>query len=319
VGLRFVLRRLAVLAVTAFVVLSLNFALFRAAPGDAVSYIARVPNASPALRADLERQFGLDRSLVAQYAAYLRELASGNLGVSFADRRPVAENLLRLLRNTVPMVLLGTVIAIALGVAIGVLAAWRRGSPVDQLSVGASLVLYSLPTQWLGMLLIGWSGGLLPTGGMRDPFLIDAGPLARALDTLEHMLLPSATLALVLFGQYVLIVRSTMLETLGEDYVLTARAKGLPDRLVVRRHALRNAMLPATTLIGLSLGTVVAGSILTEVVFSWPGIGRAVYEAVLARDYPMLQGAFLALTLAVLVCNFVADLVLLRLDPRIRS
>ena len=165
------------------------------------------------------------------------------------------------------------------------------------------------------MLLILFAG-VLPSVGMSDPFLLNASLGARVLDGLKHMILPSATFALTLYGEYTLIVRSSMLETLGEDYVLTARAKGLSSWSVVRRHAFRNAMLPTVTLIALSLGYIVAGAILIETVFSWPGIGLAVYQAVGNRDYPVLQGAFLVLTLSVVACNFVADLLYFRLDPR---
>jgi ABC-type dipeptide/oligopeptide/nickel transport system permease component len=152
---------------------------------------------------------------------------------------------------------------------------------------------------------------------MSDPFLIDPTPWEHTVDVLRHMVLPSLTFALTLYGEYTLIVRSAMLETLGEDYVLTARAKGLPRRRIVVRHAFRNALLPTTTLIALSLGYIVAGAILIETVFSWPGIGNAVYQAVTERDYPMLQGAFLVLTVSVVFFNFLADLLYFRLDPRI--
>jgi ABC-type dipeptide/oligopeptide/nickel transport system permease component len=152
---------------------------------------------------------------------------------------------------------------------------------------------------------------------MRDDFLIDPTWWQSTVDVLRHMLLPSLTIGLVVYGEFTLIVRSAMLETLGEDYVLTARAKGLSDWAIVRRHALRNAMLPLVTLFSLHLGLLVAGAILVETVFSWPGIGRAVYDALLQRDYPMLQGAFLVLTLSIVFFNYLADLVYFKLDPRI--
>lgn len=166
------------------------------------------------------------------------------------------------------------------------------------------------------MLLIAFAG-VLPSHGMSDPYLLDDSWTAHTLDVGRHMLLPSLTLALTLYGEYALITRSAMLETLGEDYVLTARAKGLRPRVIVRRHALRNAMLPVTTLIALSLGYLVAGAILIETVFSWPGIGFAAYQAVIQRDYPMLQGTFLVLTVSVIFFNLLADLLYAWLDPRI--
>jgi peptide/nickel transport system permease protein len=174
-----------------------------------------------------------------------------------------------------------------------------------------------MPTHWLGLMLVILFTGTLPTGGMTNDFLINPSFWTHLKDVLTHMLLPSLTLGLVLYGEYTLIVRSAMLETLGEDYVLTARAKGLKPAAILRKHALRNAMLPIATLVALSLGYIVAGAILIETVFSWPGIGRAVYDAVLQRDYPMLQGAFLVLTISVVLFNLAADLAYFKLDPRI--
>jgi peptide/nickel transport system permease protein len=198
-----------------------------------------------------------------------------------------------------------------------VIAAWRRGTPTEALTVSTALGFYAMPTQWLGLMLIIIFAGVLPTGGMTNEFLLNPGFWQHLRDLGSHILLPSLTLGLTLYGEYTLIVRSAMLETLGEDYVLTARAKGLKPRTIVRKHALRNAMLPITTLIALSLGYIVAGAILIEIVFSWPGIGRAVFLAVEQRDYPMLQGAFLLLTISVVVCNLIADLLYFKLDPRI--
>jgi ABC-type dipeptide/oligopeptide/nickel transport system permease component len=217
------------------------------------------------------------------------------------------------------MATLGTSLAIVIGIATGVVSAWRRGTLTDHLSTNTAIAFYAVPTQWLGLMLLILFAGVLPANGMSDPYLFDPSLWAKTIDLARHMFLPSLTFALTLYGEYTLIVRSSMLETLGEDYVLTARAKGLTSWNVVRRHALRNAMLPTTTLIALSLGYIVAGTILIETVFSWPGIGQAVYKAVGDRDYPMLQGAFLILTLSVVAFNFAADLLYFKLDPRIST
>ena len=316
-GSVYIAKRVALAAGTVFVALTLNFILFRAAPGDAVSNLSRVPHASPALKEALRHEFGLDKSKWQQYWLYLEQLFHGNLGISFADQQPVSHDLAVALGNTIPMVLLGTVIAIFLGVLTGTLAAWRRGGVTDQVNTNVAIAFYSFPTQWLGLMLLILFAGVLPTSGMSDEFLINPTWWEHTVDVLKHMILPSATLALTLYGEYTLIARSAMLETLSEDYVLTARAKGLSNATLVRRHAFRNALLPTTTLIALSLGYVVGGAILIETVFSWPGIGRAVYQAVLQRDYPMLQGAFLVLTLSVVVFNLLADLLYFRLDPRV--
>jgi ABC-type dipeptide/oligopeptide/nickel transport system permease component len=284
-----------------------------------VTNLARVPHATPETRLAIKRQFGLDKSKWQQYWIYLGQLARGNFGISFANDQPVSTNLRVALINTIPMVLIGTVFAILFGTLTGVIAAWRRGTKVEGASVTTALAFYSMPTHWLGLMLVILFAGVLPTGGMSNEFLLNPSFFTHLKDLASHVALPSLTLGLVLYGEYTLIVRSAMLETLGEDYILTARAKGLRAGAILRRHALRNAMLPIATLIALSLGYIVAGAILVETVFSWPGIGRAVYDAVLERDYPMLQGSFLLLTISVVFCNLVADLLYFKLDPRITT
>jgi peptide/nickel transport system permease protein len=318
-GADYIVKRVVFALLTVFVALTINFALFRLAPGSAVTNLARVPHATPETRLAIKRQFGLDKSKWQQYWIYLGQLFRGNLGVSFANSQPVAKNLRSAVINTIPMVLIGTVFAILLGTLTGVIAAWRRGTKVEGASVTTALAFYSMPTHWLGLMLVILFAGTLPTGGMSNEFLLNPSFFTHLKDLAEHVALPSLTLGLVLYGEYTLIVRSAMLETLGEDYVLTARAKGLRPSAILRRHALRNAMLPIVTLVALSLGYIVAGAILVETVFSWPGVGRAVYDAVLQRDYPMLQGAFLLLTVSVVFFNLVADLLYFKLDPRITS
>jgi ABC-type dipeptide/oligopeptide/nickel transport system permease component len=318
-GMSYIVSRFLVLLLTAFIAVTMNFVIFRAAPGDVVSTFSHVPNASPQLQAELRREFGLNEPEWKQYLLYLRELAHGNLGVSYASRKPVTQEVARLLGNTIPMVLLATLVAIALGLVTGVIAAARRGGPLDHSLVGTALTFYALPTQWLAVLLVILFAGVLPTGGMQNPFLIDPSFGEHLLDIAKHMLLPSLTLALVSFGYFTVVVRSAMLETLGADYVLTARATGLSTWGVLVKHGLRNALLPIVALIALSLGFVVSGALLVEIVFSWPGIGRGMYDAVLARDYPMLQGIFLVTTAAMLLANFAADILSFRIDPRLRA
>jgi ABC-type dipeptide/oligopeptide/nickel transport system permease component len=316
-GADYVVKRVLFALLTVFIAITINFVLFRLAPGSAVTNMARVPHATPETRLAIKREFGLDKSKFEQYLIYLRELAHGNLGVSFANEQPVSQNLKTALINTIPMVFLGTLFAILFGTLTGVIAAWRRGTKGEGLSVTTALTFYSMPTHWLGLMLVILFAGILPTGGMSNEFLLNPSFTTHVKDLGKHIALPALTLGLVLYGEYTLIVRSAMLETLGEDYILTARAKGLRSAAILRRHALRNALLPISTLIALSLGYIVAGAILVETVFSWPGIGRAVYDAVLQRDYPMLQGAFLVLTVSVVFFNLVADLLYFRLDPRI--
>lgn len=304
--------------ITIFVAITLNFFLFRVLPGNAVTDLARVPHAGAQLRHALTVEFGLDKPKWQQYLIYLRELAHGNMGVSFYYRQPVTQLLLAALKNTVPMVTVGTVVSIIIGVFTGVLAAWRRSSVADHISTNAAIFFYAFPTQWLGLMLLIVLAKYLPSNGMTWEYLFSPEPFWQHLgDVAQHMVLPALTLVLTAYGSYTLVVRTSVLETLGEDYVLTARAKGLPVRRIVWRHAVRNALLPMVTLIALDFGYIVGGVLLIEVIYSWPGIGLAMYNAVIQRDYPMLEGGFLILAVSVILLNLVSDLVYFRLDPRI--
>jgi ABC-type dipeptide/oligopeptide/nickel transport system permease component len=322
-GMDYIIKRTGFALVTVFVAITLNFVLFRALPGDAVTGL-RCRTCTIQFKNDVRHEFGLDKSKWEQYVIYLKQLAHGNLGRSVTDYRPVTTDLWGPLKNTLPMLLLGTMFSIVFGILSGVVSAWRRGTAVDRVSLWSSLGFYSMPTQWLGMVIVLYIAiplGL-PTSGLKDPTLgliTHASTFAVLWDRFLHMLLPALTLGLVLYGEYALIVRSSMLETLGEDYVLTARAKGLRNWAIVWKHGLRNAMLPVVTLIALSVGYVVGGAILVEDVFSYPGIGLATVNAVTSRDYPVLQGAFLLLTVSVIFCNYVADLLYFKLDPRVTS
>ena len=314
---RFVLRRAGSALVIAFIAVSFSFVLFRALPGDAVANMSRVPNFTEEAREALRAQFGIDRPLTTQYALYLEQLVRGNLGVSFQTQQPVLKEVWRAIRNTVPMVLLGTVVAILVGTWIGVSAAYRQGGARDRVITGAAMIIYALPVQWLGLLLLVWLARWLPTSGMSDPYLFDAGLLTTLGDRLEHMLLPATCVALMLFGSFALVVRSSQLEALAEDHVLTARAKGYANRRIVWREAFRSAMLPLVTLSTLTLGWLIGGVLLVEAVFSWPGVGLATVQAVSARDYPMLQGLFLVITISVVGFNFLGDVLHAVLDPRV--
>jgi ABC-type dipeptide/oligopeptide/nickel transport system permease component len=314
----FVIKRGFFALMTVFVAITINFFLFRVLPGNAVTDLARVPQSSSQLRHALIVQFGLDKPKWEQYFIYLKQLLHGNMGISFANQQPVSHLLLTDLKNTIPMVTVGTLAAVVIGVFTGVLSAWRRGSPPDHISTNLAIFAYAFPTQWLGMMLLILFAGVLPSAGMTNPFLFGPEPFWQHLgDVGQHMILPAATLMLTAYGSYTLVVRSSLLETLGEDYVLTARAKGLPVRRIVWRHAVRNALLPVVTLIALDLGYIVGGAVLIEVIFSWPGIGQSMFTAITQRDYPMLQGGFLILTVTVILLNFLSDLVYFRLDPRI--
>jgi ABC-type dipeptide/oligopeptide/nickel transport system permease component len=322
-GTDYVLKRVFFAVVTVLVAITLNFVLFRTLSGDAVSAL-RCRQCTPQFKAYQRKTLGLDKSKWQQYRLYLDGLARGDMGRSLRTQEPVWQVLWTPLKNTMPMVALGTLFSIVLGIVTGVVAAWRRGTWLDKSSLWGSLAFYGMPPQWLGLMIVLFAAGAigLPTSGISTPTLgIFGHPSTWAIvvDHLKHMVLPAATLGLVLYGDYTLIVRSAMLETLGEDYVLTARAKGLSNWATVWKHGLRNAMLPVITLVALSLGFVIGGTITIEYVFSYPGIGLETVEAIDQRDYPILQGAFLLLTFSVIFFNLVADLLYFKLDPRVKE
>jgi peptide/nickel transport system permease protein len=319
----YLVKRVGFALITVFVAVTLNFVLFRAIPGDAVSAL-RCRQCTAAFKEYQRQELGLDDSLWEQYRLYVSNLLHGDLGSSLRTEKPVSGELWEPIKNTIPMIALGTLFAIVLGLTVGVVTAWRRGTATDKLGQYTGLAFYSMPPQWLGLLMVLFVAGALglPTSGIKDPILgilDDASTWDVIVDRLRHMILPALTIGLVLFGEYALITRSAMLETLGEDYVLTARAKGLSSWAIVRKHGLRNALLPIVTLVALSLGFIIGGFITIEYVFSYPGIGLAVVDAIDKRDYPVLQGAFLILTMSVIFFNLVADLLHFKLDPRVTA
>lgn len=314
---RYLLGKIGIAVFGIFATLTLNFFLFRVLPGDAISSMARVPGGSVELKEALMRQFGLDKPLWGQYLDYLAQLAQGNLGVSYSSLRPVTDEVLRALGNTVPMTLLGILIAILVGVTSGIIAAWKHGTAIDNAISNIATVVYSAPTQWIAIMLVLAFASYLPVSGASDPFAFANDFWSILADRLKHMILPALTLALATFGQYTLVTRSAVLATLGEDYVGAAKAQGYPVGRILAFQALPNALVPIVTLIALSAGTVIGGSVVVETAFSWPGIGRAMYDAIVQRDYPMLQGALLVVTIVVILVNLLADLVNMKLDPRI--
>jgi peptide/nickel transport system permease protein len=315
-------RKLLQLSLTLLAVATFNFILFRVLPGDPLALYARSGHLTPEAASQLRRVFGLDQPLIQQFGIYLRGLAHGDLGFSLTFRRPVADIVVQRLANTVLLVGAATVFVVVLGVVLGVIAASRRGSRMDSATVFGSLVLWSMPTFWVGLLLVFAFGvwwKFLPITGIATAGAAYSSPLGAPLDVARHLVLPTLTLALVDIGQFVLITRSSLIDVLTEDFVTTAKAKGMPRRRVVWRHGVRNAMLPVVTASALYVGLVVGGAIQVETVFSWPGMGELTYDAVLRRDYPVLQACFLLFAVAVILANFASDLVYLWLDPRVRE
>ncbi len=318
----FLVRKIAQLAITLFAVIAFNFLLFRILPGDPVRLYARSGHLTPEAAAQLRAFFGLDKPVWQQFFIYLKDLAHGDLGFSLTYHRPVVDILGQRMANTLLLLGAATVLVVALGIALGVMAAARRGKKIDSATVMGSLVLWSMPTFWTGLLLLFafavWFK-VLPTTGISEPGAVYATPLAKVADIARHLVLPTITLALVDIGQFVLITRSSLVDVLTEDFITTARAKGVPRRRIVWHHGMRNAMLPVVTASALYIGLVVGGAIQVETVFSWPGMGELTYDAVLRRDYPVLEACFLIFAATVILANFLSDLLYRRLDPRVRQ
>ena len=316
----YVLRRLLqvpALVVGAVVVL---FVLVHVAPGDPVAVIVG-PDASvpPEYLEELRHRLGLDRSLVEQLGLYLLQFAKGDLGYSFYYHEPVTELILGRLPATILLMAAALTSATLIGVTLGVASAASSGTWLDRGANGAALLAFSLPVFWLGELALLFFAlwlGWFPSQGMQS--LRGESGFGATLDLLAHLVLPAAVLATRYIAIDFRLVRSGVLETLGQDYIRTARAKGLGDRVVLFRHALRNALLPIITITGLNVGFALSGAVLTEVVFGWPGIGRLTLDAVGHRDYPVLMGVFAMVTLATVLVNLVTDLLYGVVDPRVR-
>jgi peptide/nickel transport system permease protein len=324
VGGGFLSRKLFQASTTIVMIVLFNFLLFRAMPGSPERILLRNPHLTAQAVADIRARWGLDKPLLPdQLVDFISATLQGDLGYSLKFRgAPVLDVLADRFWPTLILFGLGEVIAIVVGLALGAFAGWKRGGIVDYLGNGVSLILYSTPYFVIGMMLLivfGTTLGWFPVSGM-FPIGTDTSDMLRVLPTfLWHLALPLTTVAIGLIGQYAILMRSSVIETLGEDYVNTARAKGLRDGRVLRSHAVPNALLPMVTLVALNMGFVIAGAITVEVVFNWPGLGTLTVEALAARDYPVLQGIFMLLSITVVLANLVADLTYGFLDPRVRT
>jgi peptide/nickel transport system permease protein len=338
---RYVARKIGWALLTIMFVIVLNFFLFRVLPGDPARAGLKDPRLTKEAVEAIRVKFGLDKQVIncfeslnplktgdclvnpldTQFFIYAGNLLRGELGISYHTNRPVHDMLGELLVNTLILIGLGQLLAIILGMALGVLAAWKAGTPLDYGAMLFSLTAWSLPTFWLGIILlfIGSSHWGLPIGGRITPGVTYTSSWDQVQDVGRHLILPTITFTIVFLGEYMLIMRSTLLEVLSEDYILTAKAKGMSTFQILKDHAMKNAMLPMVTIIALNLGFTVSGAIQIESVFSWPGLGGAIYTAVGRRDYPMLQGAFLLLAVSVVFANLIADLLYSVLDPRVQE
>jgi len=318
---KYLATKLGAVTFSLLMVLFSAFFLFRLLGGDPVQNLTRGREVTPEQKAALRRELGLDRPLYEQFLSYLKDTLSGDLGTSFEYDQPVTELIAERFWPTVLLTGTATLLAVTLGLWLGTRAGWRRGSLFDRSQVSLALTLWSAPTFWLGMIMIMLFAVMLPmfpTGGMVNP-RVAPGLLNEVLDVAHHLVLPVLTMTAVVYAQYLLVMRSSVLDELGNDYLVTARAKGLRDDLVRRRHAVPNALLPTVTLVFLHLGGIIGGAITVETVFSWPGLGYLAYEALRAPDLPVLQGTFLVFSAAVVIANTAADIIYRFLDPRVRA
>lgn len=332
---RFAISRIALVLPTFFGMTLLAFFLIRLVPGDPIETLAGERGIDAARHAKLLHEYGLDQPLLTQYGIYIGKVLHGDLGKSIITQTPVAREFLSLFPATVELALCAMVFALLLGIPAGVLAAVKRNSWLDHGLMGASLTGYSMPIFWWGLLLIllfsvqlGWTpvSGRIAVAYFIEPrtgfLLIDAAlsDQAGALrSALSHLVLPTIVLGTNPLAVIARMTRSAMLEVMGEDYIRTARAKGLSAFRVLGMHAMRNAMVPVVTVIGLQIGVLFTGAILTETIFSWPGVGKWLIEAIARRDYPVLQGGMLLLGLIVMSVNVLVDLSYGLINPRIRA
>lgn len=312
---KYVLRRLLQMVPVVLAIICICFFIIHLAPGDPATIMAG-ETATDEYIAELQAQFGLDQPMWKQLMLYIKNTLQGNLGDSFLLKLPVKTLLAEKMKVTLALVLLSEILAIVLGTLLGMTAAKHENRIQDHIISNMSMVLYCMPTFWLGMMLmllfsinLKW----FPTSGMQS-FNTTLSPF---VDMLHHMFLPCLTLSLVRIPTYLKLARSSVVEVAQEDFINTARAIGYSERVVYRKHALRNALLPTVTQAGMSLSTLFSGALLTETVFSWPGMGRMVYDAIAGRDYPVIMGGFLVSAIMVVIGGFITDIIYMYLDPRV--
>jgi dipeptide transport system permease protein len=332
--LKFFLGRILVLIPTFIGVSIIAFAFIRLLPGDPVALLSGERVMDPARHAAIMHELGMDRPMIVQYLSYIGGIVTGDFGTSIVTKQPILKQFFTLFPATIELSLCAIVFAIVLGIPAGVFAAIKRGSFFDQTIMGAALVGYSMPIFWWGLLLIILFSGILhwtPVSGRIDLLyyfphvtgfmLVDSllsGQKGAFASAVSHLILPTIVLGTIPLAVIARQTRSAMLEVLSEDYVRTARAKGLSPFRVVGIHALRNAMIPVITTIGLQVGVMLAGAILTETIFSWPGIGKWMVDSVFRRDYPVIQGGLLLIAAIIMIVNLVVDLLYGLVNPRIR-
>jgi peptide/nickel transport system permease protein len=318
---RWLAGKVAAALVTLAFVIVFNFFLFRVM-GDPTAQLARLPHATPHEIKKLKRSYGLDKPITGQFVDYAGDTLRLDLGISQRTRRPVWTEIKDALPWTLLLVGTGTLLATLIGAWLGVIAATRRGKPADDGLLGFSLFTYAAPEYWIGIILIlvfaVWLP-ILPAGQQMTPGQDFSNWFAQASNVAEHLILPATAMTLMLLGQYFLIMRSSMVDVLTEDFITVKRAIGLPWERVVRSHAVPNALLPLVTLSAIQFGAVVGGAITIETIFSWPGLGELSFNAINDKDFPVLQGTFLIFSAGVILANLLADCLYFVLDPRVQA
>jgi peptide/nickel transport system permease protein len=318
---KFILNKLVEITIIFFVILTILFFLFRLSPGTPISKMVD-PSFTLEDQNLLIEQLGLDRPVIEQYFIYLKNFFSGNLGFSFHYGEPVSKIIMERLPWTILLFTTSTLLAAFAGVLLGKIAAWRKGTALDNFLSMSALICHTLFIPWFALLILWFFGfqlGWFPLGGTLSPGIWISEPsfLIKLLDLLHHMFLPLMTLFFIHVGSYLLLMRSSMLGVLKEDYIITAKAKGLSEKIIRNKHAAKNAALPVITSVGLSLAFSINGGALTEQIFTWPGIGRELIFAVSNNDYPLAQACFLLIAGVVLIANLIVDMLYAYMDPRI--
>lgn len=314
----YVLRRILESVPLVFGVIVINFTLIHLAPGDPAVVLAGEYADSTVVQ-QLRVEFGLDKPIYAQFGIYVGRVFTGDLGYSYRYRAPVIDMIMSRLPNTLLLLSVAFVLSLALGIVLAVFSARRPNSLLDDSVSSLTMIGYCLPMFWSGMMLILVFSALLqwfPTGGMYS-LKADYAGFRSTMDVARHLVLPAVTYTAYFTAIAFRLTRTKMIETLREDFITTARAKGLTEREVLYRHALRNSLVPVVAVMGLNLGIMIGGSVTIETVFSWPGIGRLMYDSILSRDYPLLLGIFVIVSIGVIIANLLSDLLTALIDPRI--
>ena len=314
---KYVIRRLIDSFSTLLFIIVANFFLFRLMPGDPIKLMIKSHRLTQSMIAHLNQLYGLDKPMWQQFFIYIKNLLTFNLGNSFKYQTPASPLILDKVGNSILLLLAAITLAMTIGIVAGLIAGWFHGKPVDLSLVTSSLFFYCMPTFWIAMVFAAAFVSILPISGMRTLTLYNASWFGQLLDLGKHLMLPTIVMTLLYIGEMLILARNEVSNILTQDYISTAKAKGLTPRQIIFKHVLRNASLPLVSNAGISFAFLVGGSLQAEIIFSWPGVGRLMYGAAMARDYTVLQGCFYILSLTVVIANFLTDIAYKYLDPRV--